>query len=322
MGRQDGRVLALQDKFNQLLHNYVVFSKDVLATAIVDSEGLIVASEMDPRIIDEEAVGGISAAFQMASDRIKNEFSIAGHYGVTIDTEQGTFIFTQAGTKAMLVTLTNEDADTSKILPYSYIAAEKISQIIDLGKSDISLEMPDLSQKHDTRFTFKLIVLGEGAVGKTSLINQFVEKKFSADYKSTIGVNILTKSYNLFENVEIKFAIYDLAGQKYFRKIRKSYFRGTQAAIFVFDVTAPNSLEKIHEWVKNLEAEIGALKYIKSILVGNKIDLDRKVEFMAAKEVADSYGMPYIETSAKTGTNVDKAFGRIAMKLAVDNLMI
>lgn len=305
-----------------MLHNYVVFSEDVLATAIVDSEGLIIASDMDERVIDSDAVGGITAALQMASDRIKNEFKIGGHYGVTIDTEQGTFIFTQAGKKAMLTTLTNEDADSEKVLPYSYIVAEKISQIIDLERADISLEMPDLSQKYDTKFTFKLILLGEGAVGKTSLINQFIEKKFRADYKSTIGVNIMTKSYHLFENVEIKFAIYDLAGQKYFKKIRKSYFRGTQAAIFVYDVTKPETLDKIAAWIKDLESEIGPLKDVKSIMVGNKIDLQREVPMMRAKELADNYGMPYMETSAKTGANVDKAFGRIAMKLAVDNLMI
>ncbi|MHC1592204.1 MAG: GTP-binding protein, partial [Candidatus Helarchaeales archaeon] len=312
----------LEEKFNQLLHNYVVFSKDILATAIVDEDGLIVASKMDSRFIDEDKVGGISAALQTASDRIKNEFKIVGHYGVTIETEQGTFIFTQAGRKTMLVTLTNEDAETSKILPYSYIVAEKISQIVDLNRMDMSLEMPDLSQKYDTRFTFKLIVIGEGAVGKTALINQFIEKKFRSDYKSTIGVNIMTKSYQLFENVEIKFAIYDLAGQKYFRKIRKSYFRGTQAAIFVYDVTVPETLEKIPDWVKSLESEIGPLKNIKALLVGNKIDLERKVEYLKGKEMADNFGIPYIETSAKTGANVDKAFGRIAIKLAVDNLMI
>ncbi|MHA1378224.1 MAG: GTP-binding protein [Candidatus Helarchaeota archaeon] len=279
---------------------------------------------MDKRIVDEDVVGAVSASFGVASERIKREFSVSGHYGAQIETEQGLFLFTQCG-QNVLVTLASEDAEASKILPYSYIVAEKAAQILDLEKRDISLDIPDLENLPDTRFTFKLILLGDGSVGKTSLVRQFIEHKFDQDYISTIGVNIMTKSYRLFENVEVKFSIFDVAGQKYFKRVRKNYFRGTQAILFVFDVSRRETFENIQTWVQDVEKELGALKgsSIKCLLVGNKIDLpNREVKMMEGKELGDKLGFNYMETSAKNGTNVDKAFGRIATKLAVDNLLV
>ncbi|MHA1298819.1 MAG: GTP-binding protein [Candidatus Helarchaeota archaeon] len=316
--------MSTAEILNQLLHNYIVSTKNVIATAIIDPEGLVIGSQMDQRVVDEEVVGAVSASFGIASERIKREFSVSGHYGAQIETEQGLFLFTQCGNN-VLVTLATEDAEASRILPYSYIVAEKAAQILDLDKKDITLEIPDLENMPDTRFTFKLILIGDGGVGKTSLVRQFVEHKFDQDYISTIGVNIMTKTYKLFENVEIKFSIFDVAGQKYFRRVRKNYFRGTQAILFVFDVTRRDSFESIKTWVQECETELGTLKgsSVKCLLVGNKIDLpNREVKIMEGKALGDELGFNYMETSAKDGTNVDKAFGRIATKLAVDNLLV
>jgi len=316
--------MSTAEILNQLLHNYIVSTKNVIATAIIDPEGLVIGSQMDQRVVDEEVVGAVSASFGIASERIKREFSVSGHYGAQIETEQGLFLFTQCGNN-VLVTLATEDAEASRILPYSYIVAEKAAQILDLDKKDITLEIPDLENMPDTRFTFKLILIGDGGVGKTSLVRQFVEHKFDQDYISTIGVNIMTKTYRLFENVEIKFSIFDVAGQKYFRRVRKNYFRGTQAILFVFDVTRRDSFESIKTWVQECETELGTLKgsSVKCLLVGNKIDLpNREVKIMEGKALGDELGFNYMETSAKDGTNVDKAFGRIATKLAVDNLLV
>ncbi len=315
--------MSTPEKITELLKNYVSHSKEIIAAAIIDPEGLVIGSKMDESM-DEDVVGAVSASFGMASERIKREFSVTGHYGAQIETEQGLFLFTQCG-KNVLVTLASEDAESSDILPYSYIVAEKAAQILDLEKRDISVELPELEKLEPTRFTFKLIMIGDGAVGKTSLVRQFVEHKFDSDYISTIGVNIMTKSYNLFENVEIKFSIFDVAGQKYFRKVRKNYYRGTQAILFVFDVSRKETFENITDWVKDVESELGDLKKqkIKCLLIGNKIDLpDRQVKMMEAKKLGDSLGFNFMLTSAKDGTNVNKAFGRIATKLAVDNLLV
>ncbi len=315
------RNMSTSEKLEELLSNYIVSVKGILASAVVDQDGLIIASKMDDRITQEDAVGAITAALGNAAERLKNEFKIIGHFGAQIETEQGTFIFTAAGKNQTLTTLPNEDGETTDILPYSYIVAEKLAQLLDLRK-DVKLSIPNLAEFEASKFTFKLIVLGDGGVGKTSLINQFVEKKFRSDYKSTIGVNIMAKNYQLFENVEIKFALFDVAGQKYFRKVRKSYYKGAQAIIFVYDVTRPETLEGVKVWSDDAQQELGDLKKLKCLVVGNKIDLPRKIEMMVGKNIADNLGFPYLETSAKDGTNVDKAFGRIATKLAVDNMIV
>ena len=311
--------MSTPEKLDELLSNYIVSVKGILASAVVDHDGLIIASKMDERVTQEDAVGAITAALGIAAERLKNEFKIIGHFGAQIETEQGTFIFTAAGNQT-LSTLTTEDGEPSDILPYAYIVAEKIVHVLDL-REDISLNLPNLDEFEASKFTFKLIVLGDGGVGKTSLINQFVEKKFRKDYKSTIGVNIMTKNYQLYESVDIKLALFDVAGQKYFRKVRKQYYRGSQAIIFVYDVTRPETLEGVKKWYDDASQELGDLKELKCLMVGNKIDLKREIEMMEAKQIADNFGMPYLETSAKDGTNVDKAFGRIATKLAVDNMI-
>ncbi len=318
------KIKSTTDTLNKLLHNYIVHTKEIIATAIIDAQGLVIASQMDERVLDEDVVGAVSASFGIASERIKKEFSVSGHYGAQIDTEQGLFLFTQCG-KNVLVTLASENAESPKILPYAYIVAEKAAQILDMEKRDIPLDLPDLEKMEATRFTFKLILVGDGSVGKTSLVRQFVEHKFNKDYISTIGVNIMIKTYRLFENVEIKFSIFDIAGQKYFQRVRTQYFKGTQAILFVFDVTKRETFENILVWIKDVEKELGPLKgsSTKCLLVGNKIDLpNREIKIMEGKELGDQLGFNYMETSAKDGTNVDKAFGRIATKLAVDNLLV
>ncbi|MHA1785975.1 MAG: GTP-binding protein [Candidatus Helarchaeota archaeon] len=313
--------MSMVDKLDTLLTNYVTSISGILAAAVVDQDGLIIASKMNEQVTQEDAVGAITAALGTAAERLKSEFKIMGHFGAQIETEQGVFIFTSAGNQT-LTTLTTEDGEPEKILPYSYIIAEKLVQLLDLRK-DITLVLPDLENIGETKFTFKVMVLGDGGVGKTSLINQFVEKTFRTDYKSTIGVNIMTKNYNLMENLTIKFSIFDIAGQKYFRKVRKQYYRGSQAIIYVYDVTRKETLDGIKKWRDDVESVLEGQE-LKSLLIGNKIDLEnqRQVDMMEGKSFADEMGLPYIETSAKNGTNVDKAFGRIATKLAIDNMII
>ncbi|MFX0134216.1 MAG: roadblock/LC7 domain-containing protein, partial [Candidatus Hodarchaeota archaeon] len=147
--------MSTPEKLTELLRNYISHSKEIIATAIIDPQGLVISSQMDESM-DEDVVGAVSASFGTASDRIKREFSVSGHYGAQIETEQGLFLFTQCG-KNVLVTLASEDAEASDILPYSYIVAEKAAQILDLERRDISVELPQLEKLEPTRFTFKLI---------------------------------------------------------------------------------------------------------------------------------------------------------------------
>ena len=114
--------MSTEEVLNNLLQNYFKSTKNVIAAAVIDKQGLVVGSQMNESI-DEEVVGAVSASFGIASERIKKEFSLTGHYGAQIETEQGLFLFTQSGHN-VLVTLASDDAEAPRILPYSYIVAE------------------------------------------------------------------------------------------------------------------------------------------------------------------------------------------------------
>lgn len=160
-------------------------------------------------------------------------------------------------------------------------------------------------------FVFKIVVLGDAAVGKTSLINQYIERSFEEDYKPTLGANIIRKDVFVEEiNASVRLIMWDLAGQEKYNVIRSMYFQGCVGALLVYDVTRHSTFETINsKWLKDFK------KYVKKegtyILIGNKIDLtDQRMVSTEdginfAKKINAS---DYIETSAKSGENAEKAF--------------
>ncbi|MEJ2251302.1 MAG: DUF4268 domain-containing protein, partial [Candidatus Lokiarchaeota archaeon] len=163
---------------------------------------------------------------------------------------------------------------------------------------------------------YKLILGGDGDVGKTSMVQRFVEGTFRENYKPTLGVNITKKECH-FEGLDsfVRFVIWDLAGQPQFQRIRTSYLANAGAGILVFDVTNQKSFENIKIWHKEIKE--AAPPDIFLILVGNKIDLvnRRTVSPEQGEKLAEELGLSYIETSAKTGENVNDAFKMLALQL-------
>lgn len=175
---------------------------------------------------------------------------------------------------------------------------------------------------------YKITLLGEGAVGKTALRDRFMGKPFSADYHMTIGTDIAfkTKSY---ADKEVKFQIWDLAGQPRFELVQPPYYRGSLGSLIVFDITRPESLEKVLNWVDKLWKLSGKGK-IPLVLLGNKADLrdtpsvktlsPEQGQAVAEKlsEIGRGSGfeVPYLETSAKTGRNVEDAFDLLATNIS------
>ena len=164
----------------------------------------------------------------------------------------------------------------------------------------------------DTReFVFKVSILGDAAVGKTSLISRFIEGSFQEDYKPTLGANILRKNL-VFKNsnVKVRLIVWDLAGQEKYRVVRSMYFQGCEGALLVYDVTRHSTLESIDsKWLRDFK------KYVKSqgafVLIGNKIDLkdQRAIHTERGKELASRINASsFIETSAKFGENIEQAF--------------
>jgi len=162
-------------------------------------------------------------------------------------------------------------------------------------------------------FVFKVVVIGEPGVGKTSLINRFAEAKFKTEYKPTLGANIVIKDVAL-ENNSIKLLIFDIAGQKKLSEVRQLYYKGAQGAIIVYDVTRHNTYNAVSEWCSELTNNVGE---VPRILIANKVDLGdaRKVDSDDGNDLAQKLNCYFFETSAKTGRRVLDAFHNMATEL-------
>ena len=156
---------------------------------------------------------------------------------------------------------------------------------------------PDLQNANDR--PFKILILGDAQVGKTSIVSRMKGEDLPETYTPTIAIDFRLIMVPI-ESTKIKLQIWDVAGQEKFRPIFSTYSRDTKGAIFVFDVTNRESLKNIGNWDAGFNEEV-----IK-VLIGNKTDIpNREVSFEEAKKYAESKGMHYVETSAKTNNKDD-----------------
>ena len=146
--------------------------------------------------------------------------------------------------------------------------------------------------------------MGEGAVGKTSLVGRYVYDSFEGDYLATIGTDIHVKMVNVDETV-VKLVIWDIAGQDNFAQLRRAYYMNASGAFFVFDTTRPETIERVDEWLNALFTVTGKIPLV---LLENKVDLESAIEAAVKDSVKEKHGVPIISTSAKEDTNVEEAF--------------
>jgi len=166
------------------------------------------------------------------------------------------------------------------------------------------------------QYLFKIMVIGEGAVGKTTLVNRYVTGTFERDYKTTIGSQFAVKLAHISPPESeyatgIKIQAWDVAGQARFKAVRKMYYSGAAGIIIVFDVTRRRSFTELSKWVQEADESVGAR--VPFLCVGNKTDLpDRAVPSDEAKKWAEDNGFLYLESSAKTGEGVADMFTVLA----------
>ena len=172
-------------------------------------------------------------------------------------------------------------------------------------------------QGKDASRVLKVITLGPPAAGKTCIIMKSVNSDFALPegYMCTLGVDFKVKSME-YGGVPVKLHIWDTAGQERFLHINRMYYRDTHGVILVFDVTDRRSFEQIRSCWDDFKMHEGS-QIVGKILVGNKIDLERKVSSSEGEQLAREFGIPYIESSAKSGHHIHEIFSTL-----LDNMTI
>ncbi|MHA1231684.1 MAG: Rab family GTPase [Candidatus Helarchaeota archaeon] len=163
----------------------------------------------------------------------------------------------------------------------------------------------------DQVYRFKIVVIGDAAVGKTSLIRKYSLNQFEDNYKMTVGADFNVKIVKFDDLGDVSLTIWDFGGQEKFEEIRRYYYYGAHGAIVVFDITNPESYNNVKKWIKDVQNETGDIPFI---ILANKIDLieEAKVSKEQIDKLSDEYKVKLFETSAKTGKNIEEAFREIA----------
>jgi len=325
--------------FNELLTNFLLINDDVEALIVSDHEGFIIAGQKKANT-DMELVSVLTALINPLLERIREEFAFKKFGSASFDTEKNRLLFISIDENITLSVVLDTLASVDKISPYAYFLAEKTAQIIFAKEGDlIQVNIPNFEIESNTSdsatrikdqiyqlrldsggiYKFKFIIVGDKAVGKSSIVRRFVENRFSLDYRSTLGLNVLSHSIRFYGN-EVYFSLWDLGGQEYFKRFRKTYYIGAQAAFIVFDVCKRDSFANVKVWYKELK-DFHHKKNIPIVIVGNKIDLSdqRKVQYKDGMALVDELtrentdsDFSYIETSALTGENIKDSFSLIA----------
>jgi len=171
---------------------------------------------------------------------------------------------------------------------------------------------------HRKKVLLKIIILGDSGVGKTSLMNQYVNKKFSKQYKATIGADFLTKEA-MIDDKSVTMQIWDTAGQERFQSLGVAFYRGADGCVLVYDITDKKTFDSIAGWKEEFLTQSAPVnpEEFPFVLIGNKSDLadtQRGVSKGAASSFGNEHNMPFYEASAKDATNVGSAFMDIAKK--------
>lgn len=319
----------------QLVGDYLI------SVLVVGRDGLVVEifTRDSDKLEEKKFIGAFSSLIEVILKKLTLDFDLGTFGAGTFDTDKYRFIFCESGSDNVLITILEPRAFVDDIFPYTFVAADKVARIMDgdlpvspvIPKIRRDTEIDRLKQKLDyyqntsysPDYVYKLSLIGDGAVGKTSMAQRYVHGVFKADYKATIGT-FISKKECFFEklNTSVKFIIWDLAGQDQFQRLWPDYLTDTRAGIIIFDLTNKKSFENVKKWY-NIITKVADPNVI-LILVGNKMDLQesREVSSEEGIELAKELKIYYMETSVKTNVNIDEAFESIALQIINHNVEV
>ncbi len=308
--------------------------ESLISVLVVGKDGLVIEilTRDSDKSEEQKFIGAFSSLVEVVLKKITRDFDLGLFGAGTFDTDKYRFIFCESGPEYVMVSILLPETSVDSIFPYTYLAADKIARIFAglpvspvIPKIKSGSDVQVLKQKiatlqkrkfYPSNYVYKLSLVGDGAVGKTSIVQRYVNGIFADDYKATIGTFISKKECRFDDlNTFVRFMIWDLAGQSQFKRIWPDYLTDSNAGIIVFDLTSRNSFENVAHWYELITKV--ASPHLILLLVGNKVDLEesRKVSKEEAKELAVKLSMPYLETSAKTNFNLEEVFKRIALQL-------
>ena len=162
---------------------------------------------------------------------------------------------------------------------------------------------------------YKVLLLGDTTVGKTCFLMKYTDKTFQDIHMATIGLDYRLKTMKLKSGKDIKLQIWDTAGQDRFRAITKNYYKGSHGIILIYDVTNLQTFENVKNWVNQIREEASTKVVI--YIAANKIDMEteRKVTKQEGESLAQELGFPFMETSAKSGININETFDDLVERI-------
>ncbi|XP_058093504.1 ras-related protein RABA5e-like [Magnolia sinica] len=175
-----------------------------------------------------------------------------------------------------------------------------------------------MEEEEGEEYLFKIVIIGDSAVGKSNLLSRYARNEFNMNSKATIGVEFQTQSMEI-NGKEVKAQIWDTAGQERFRAVTSAYYRGAVGALVVYDISRRTTFDSVQRWLDELNTHSDTT--VARMLVGNKCDLEniRDVSVEEGKALAEAEGLFFMETSALDATNVKTAF-EIVIKEIYNNV--
>ncbi|MBD3227469.1 MAG: GTP-binding protein [Candidatus Lokiarchaeota archaeon] len=312
---------------DDLLKNLLKQVPELLGVLVVDLDGLIIAQQ-SVKEIREDMIGAVMSVVEQTMERIK-KFTETSYGSARFDTNDFQLFYVELGgsNPALFILVADPYSDLERVIPYSYIIAEKVSKILNF--QDVSINLPDFNHNgnnniidiknnsHSNEFTnLKILLIGHKEVGKSTLQNIYVNGNISEEYKPTIGVSYIRKKFSITSDNKLQLHLFDISGLRSFAKIRKYYYPKADAVIILFDYSRKETLEDINEWIEEAKFFINN-SGIPYFLVGNKVDLIQERDDLRkkAKRLAVQYDCSFFEISSVTGQGIDELFTQLISNL-------